>query len=461
MFNRIIFFNLLIFLLVSFTTVYAQDIEQQTIYKPKMSLEIPVIKSFDLPTPPGFDEKSISPITAKEASAIALLNQPKIAVAKSQLFEAKGKAKSVSSSNNPSLMAGASYTAQSRPYGNNPSGQNADSSSLYSMDASLRKLIFDFNHTRSLIISALAKESASFQNLTKVQADVVLDVKRSFYKHLQNEKLTELYELNLENQKEHLNMARERYRAGVGLPFDVVRAQAAVAEAVFNLTQANAEFSLSRLNLAISMGIDPRVPLETVALQEDEVEISNLESLYDQALTIRPEILSAQFELESAKKELDAMRSGNAPVISAQANWNSRDRRLLPDYGYFTMGVYADFTLYDGGLNAGKIEQAQAVEMACQAKYELARQEVVRDVSSAYLLLQNAKQALSMSIIESESAIEAHRLANGRYKAGVGILLDVLDSQNAMLKAEMNVISANSLLNQARAELKWAIGTGL
>ncbi len=425
--------------------------------------EAPELPDVTLPVPAEIPPELAKPLTAFEAASIALVCQPKIAVARASLMSAQGNVKTVSSAANPLVSAAVNYQAQSAAYGKNPTSQNADNSSVstYGMSASLSQLLYDFNHTRSLVREALSLERSFFENLSQTEADVVLEVKQSFYKYLQAAKLVDVYELNLENQKEHLKMAQERFKAGVGLPSDVVRSQAAVSEAVFSLTQAKTDAGVSRVNLALSMGVDPRIPIEAVNNPEPEIDLSELEAMYGKALKNRPEFLKAVADLEAAKHAVAAASSINAPVISGQAGWVGKDRSVLPEYGYFTAGVFLTMPLTDGGYASGRIEQAKAAEMAAQAQLRLVEQNIVRDVSNAYLSLRNAKQALITAEAEVDSAREAHRLSQGRYKAGVGILLDVLDAQNAMLRAETNVINAQSVLDQARASIKWAIGFGL
>ena len=53
------------------------------------------------------------------------------------------------------------------------------------------------------------------------------------------------------------------------------------------------------------------------------------------------------------------------------------------------------------------------------------------------------------------------RLAQGRYAAGLGTFLDVLDAQAALITAETNRVNAESTVNQANAALAHAIGAPL
>lgn len=59
---------------------------------------------------------------------------------------------------------------------------------------------------------------------------------------------------------------------------------------------------------------------------------------------------------------------------------------------------------------------------------------------------------------EVANTLEALRLVEGRYKAGLGAFLDVLDAQTALIKADSNRVNARTSVDQARAALAHAIG---
>jgi outer membrane protein TolC len=82
-------------------------------------------------------------------------------------------------------------------------------------------------------------------------------------------------------------------------------------------------------------------------------------------------------------------------------------------------------------------------------------------VAQAYLNLQTARQRLTTAEAEVANAEEALRLIEGRYRAGVGLMVEVLDAQNSLLTARTNHVNARSALDQANAAMARAVGTGL
>ncbi len=84
---------------------------------------------------------------------------------------------------------------------------------------------------------------------------------------------------------------------------------------------------------------------------------------------------------------------------------------------------------------------------------------VTADVSQAYLNAKTAEQRLATATAGMANAEEGVRLAQGRYAAGIGVFLDVLDAQNALVTAQTNRVNAQSAINQARATLAHALNS--
>src|SRR5205807_7424565 len=59
----------------------------------------------------------------------------------------------------------------------------------YQAAGTLRQLLFDFNHTRELVREEVALERVAAANLTRVESDLVLQVKQAFYTDVQDEGL--------------------------------------------------------------------------------------------------------------------------------------------------------------------------------------------------------------------------------------------------------------------------------
>ncbi len=294
-----------------------------------------------------------------------------------------------------------------------------------------------------------------------MQSDVVLQVKQAFYTYLQNTRLVSVNEANVQNQQAHLALAQARLRSGLGLPSDVVRAQTAVAEALLNLNLARNNASVSRVNLATFMGIDPRTPLQAADTSEPARDQLDVNTLVTQAIQVRPEVVQAQAALRGAEHGLSAARTSNAPSLGANVGLATRGPNFPPENSSFSVGASIQWNPFDVGLTAGRIREARAGVEQAQAQLTNAQLAVTQDVSQAYLNLLTADQRVDSATAEIANAQESVRLAEGRFRAGLGTFIEVTDAQNALLTAQTNRVNAVSAVDQARAALSRAVGAPL
>ena len=327
--------------------------------------------------------------------------------------------------------------------------------------ATLRQLIYDFNHTRDLVRQSQALERAASQNLTRVQYDLVLQVKQAYYQLVQNAQLVQVNEANLANRQTQLDLATARLNSGLGLPQDVATAQTAKAEAVLGLNVARGLEGIARQQLALLMGIDPRTPLQTTESGETPIVTDDVNALIQTALQRRPEILQAQEIIRSARYGVNAARTTNAPVISGNVNVTARGTDFPPGGDTFSVGAAIQFTPFDGGLTRGRVKEARANFDASQAQLLSAQLTVQTDVTQAYLNLRTAEQRVAAATSEVFNAEEGVRIATGRYRSGLGQFQDIITAQAFVVSARTNLVTTQALVEQNRAALSRASGSPL
>ena len=86
------------------------------------------------------------------------------------------------------------------------------------------------------------------------------------------------------------------------------------------------------------------------------------------------------------------------------------------------------------------------------------RLKVALDVWTAYQNLITATQSLRTTADLLGSAEQSERVALGRYKAGMGNILDVLNAQSALASARQQRIQSTFNWNVSRATLAQAMG---
>jgi outer membrane protein TolC len=214
----------------------------------------------------------------------------------------------------------------------------------------------------------------------------------------------------------------------------------------------------ARVTLAAQMGIDPRTPIVPQPTREAIFDDSDVTSLIDLALQVRPEVKEAQATIEADQYGLSAAHSTNAPSISAVTTATQIQVQNFHQ-NEFTAAIELDWQPLDGGLTQGLIKQAKGSLQVAQDQLRLARNGVISTVATAYLNLRNALQQVATDEISVANAKESLRLQNGRYAAGIGLALDVLDAEQALVTALASQVNDETAVDNARASLIHAMGT--
>lgn len=433
---------------------------------PVNTRDTPLPPAITIPPPPSAAPADVpaTPITADQAAYIALHYQPSIASAQGALTAAAGRTKQARSQLLPGVTVTGGY-AESKiveKAGASSSVIAANAVGPEGTDAiALQQLLFDFGHRSRLASQASALEAVGAYTLTKTQADTVLLVKQNFYNLAQDLRLVTVNADNYRAQYQHLEEARARQVAGIGLVSDVVTAQTAVSNAALQLNIARNTAQIAQVTLAVSMGLDPRTPVKPADSDEPAPPATDLNSLIATALRARPDVLAAEANERASEDALSAARTANAPVVVGTAGYTGKDTVFPPNSGSVSAGVSLSFDPFDSGLTSGRIKEAQGNLATAKANLTSVQQSIASDVAQAYLNTLLADQRVTTAQDGVTNAQVAVQLADGRFRAGIAIFLEVTDAQAALLSAQTDLVNARSALDQSRAALAHAIGDGV
>ena len=104
------------------------------------------------------------------------------------------------------------------------------------------------------------------------------------------------------------------------------------------------------------------------------------------------------------------------------------------------------------------VRQAQAALQVSEANLDQIGLNVTLDVWNGYYSLDSANQQLTATADLLKTAEQNEQVALGRYKEGVGSIVDVLTAQTALATARQLRITAELGWKVARAQLALALG---
>jgi len=341
-------------------------------------------------------------------------------------------------------------------------GPGIDSSyNSLSAGVSLSYLLYDFggrdaalDNARQLFAAASATQDSVVQNLflTAIQGYYQVNATASaLASTLEAERAA----------KASLDAATARYKSGVATPADKLQAQTAYSQAVLNRIRADGDLKTARGNLANLMGWDANrdFVLQPVAASPAYEQFqSNVGDMIAEARRRRPDLAAAEAQVKAADASIRTVEAAGKPSFSLTTNLSYLDKQFGDATKTGAIGVNVTIPLFTGFSNTYKIRAAQEQARSSEAARDQLNLQVALDVWKAYQSLQTETQSVQSSGDLVSSAAQNADVALGRYKAGVGNIIDLITAQSALASARSQQIQATFNWDIARASLAYAMG---
>lgn len=263
--------------------------------------------------------------------------------------------------------------------------------------------------------------------------------------------------------RRQLDQTRQRFEVGLIAITDVHEAQARYDLAVAQQIVASNQLANAREGLREVTGQYHR-PLQTLSAEIPLVspDPADVERWGTAALEQNPSVVAAQINTDSARAEIDRLRSGHFPSLDVVASRNHSDTGGGPtgprEADTTSLRLELVVPLYQGGLVSSQIRQAEHFYNQALEALEQQRRAVDRQTRSAYLgVVASISQvkALEQALVSSESALRA---TEAGFEVGTRTIVDVLDAQRELFRAQRDVDRSryDYVLNSLR--LKQAAG---
>lgn len=294
--------------------------------------------------------------------------------------------------------------------------------------------------------------------LERVKQDIILATKQAYFQVLVSQQGVEVAQRSQVQAEETLRTAEARVRAGTSPRFDEIQAEVSVANARQSLVRARNGVATATQELAAVMGLQVDAPVRpTEPMQFAALRVS-VPELVDRSLTQRPELVEHQARVDGARAAIELARAGGQPAVGlVGAGLGTGNSSTSISLGW-SITLAATIPLFDGGVIRERIREAELRLGQLTVTGAQLRQRIELEVRRNALNLAAAQEELATAGKTVEQAREAVRLAQLRFREGVGTNLEVIAAQAALAQAEGAQVQALFAFNTARAQLERAAG---
>lgn len=399
-------------------------------------------------------------VTLVDCIKLAITHHPAImsAISNSEIY--KSRVGQAWSNYFPTLSAGVSYSRNDMlmTMGGAYSRMMSQTYNMYYVPTlSANMLLFDFGKTKAGADMAKRNFEASRYDAEASIETVIYNVKVAYYNLVFAEIQKTVYEDTVKDFELQLKQASAQYKIGRKAKIDVTTAEYNLGNAKVNLIKAKNTLELAAVQLANAVGIPE---LEGVILKDKlntkQYDV-NFPELIKTAEEARPALLSAKKKMDAAEMNVRAAKRAFTPDLSAFGSYSNGGRQIDSDYGY-QFGVQLQYNALNVMLLKKQVDEANATYRKYVADYEQEKQNVYLEVKSAYISLLNSHDSLGVAKLALQQAKERQYQAFRRYQVGLGDAIELKDSENTYLNAQLDYY--NNLLNYNinAAELERVIG---
>ncbi len=404
------------------------------------------------------------PLTLAQASAIALQNNPDLAAGVWDIEAARARKRQAAGGNWPSLVMTAAYRHHWHPERLVPARAAntavAFSNDLLAGDLVLTIPIFTGNRIANSIAANEALIKAAEQRLVGSRAELLFQVRSTFYAILGHARLLEALEHSKHTLKEHRRRTEELIAARKAARLDLLNTEVRIAEIDHLLVKQRGVYDLSKRLLTSLLGVEalPSGGLRLQGSLEFRRDTLDQPQLLATALDARADMAEMTASLEAQARRIDIARAEYWPLVSAKGTYGARASAQgdYDDLGF--AGIELFLPIFTGPGTAARIDEERAVLAALAAKRKSLARVIRRDVELAIIQVQTATARVEATERVIIKAKESLAITEEKTRLGSGTTMDVLDAQAALLGAETTYFSALVDLHTSFALLDLATG---
>lgn len=290
-----------------------------------------------------------------------------------------------------------------------------------------------------------------------------LDVIKAYYDALEARRTVDVRQETVDKYQDHYTNVSQLYAAGSKARIDVIRSSVELSNAAQNLIKAQNSYEVNLATLRNYLNVDRSEPLNlTSDFSYDQFNI-DMDACIDYAYRNRKDLLINLYKYQQAENDIKAAKADFGPsvTLSAGPSWSHTFKPSTSSDSDITAGATLSWNFWDNGLTRARVQQAEASRDKAKLTLTKDQEDIDLSLRQAYYNMREAEKRLNSTGDAVKQAEEDYFIAREKYRAGEGLMLDIIDAQEALSTARLNYISAEYDYARYKATVENAMGIGL
>ncbi len=307
--------------------------------------------------------------------------------------------------------------------------------------------------------SARAVARASQYSLQDAHDLITLAVGGAYLQVLAAEARLNAAQVQLDTANAVFHQSTEQHQEGVLGKLNVDQNQVRTLTQQQQIITLRNDLAKQKINLARLAGLPPNPAYElTDNFPFSPAPIASVEDAVAQAEQQRADLKAAESQVEAAAKALSAARAERLPSLAISGDYQVIGTNPSESHGAFSATGTLSIPLWQGGRTGSDIAQARAVLAQRQAELEDTRGQIEAEVREVYLDLESAAGQVDVARKNLQVAEETLEMTRARMEAGVINTLEVVQAQQTVSSAQLDLIDSVFAHNLAKLNLARALG---
>jgi outer membrane protein, multidrug efflux system len=391
----------------------------------------------------------------------ALKNNYDVRIAATRVLEAQAQLGITRADQLPSLSAGGNVTSlQSPKLGPIPAYEltqgEVAASAAWNLDF--------WGKYRRATEAARANLLANQWAQKEVMATLVANLATSYFQLRQLDLELEISRRTLSSRNDSLKLTQTLEQHGINSMLDVRQSEQLVYTAATEIPDFERQIAQEENAISILLGNNPGDVRRGLKLTEQEHAPEVPVGIPSSLLERRPDVRAAEANLIAANAQIGVARAAYFPQITLTGTAGFESPALTNLFtgpaGVWNLAASLTQPIFEGGRLKSNVRLTEAQRDQMVLTYQQSIQGAFRDVSNALVAYRKGQEFTAQQQRLFESAQDAARLSEVRFKAGTADYLEVLTNETNSLNAELGLAQAQGNELIALVQLYQALGGG-
>ena len=399
--------------------------------------------------------------TLRECCDYAVSHNISVKQQENQLRQRELQLETAKASRLPDLSASA---GQNFSFGRGLTAQNTytntnTSSTSFSVGTSV-PLFTGFQIPNQIKLNQLNLEAAT-ADLEKAKNDIRTQVAQAYVQILYNMEIAEVAHRQISIDSMQVERLKAFVENGKASGAELSQQQASLAQSHLTATQAENNLQLAILSLTqlLELSSPEGFSVERPVIEANGAHgangthIPSPDAIYAEALTVKPEIQSAQLSITSAERSIDIAKAGYYPTLSLSGglgtnyyktsgfNADAFGKQLKNNFSQY-IGLNLSVPIFNRFQTRNSVRSAQIDRENQLLHLDNTKKTLYKEIQQVYYNAVAADAKYESSSAAAQSSHDAFTLMQAKYENGKANITEFNESKNNYLRAESDLVQA-------------------